>query len=88
MHSVLSEAAALQKQKAEDYNSKDSEAKQEYFPYGHYSYLQMISTKVKRLESIAFNEKNPNFESAYDSVLDLINYASFYGSYLKKKNGK
>ncbi len=50
MHSVLSEAAALQKQKAEDYNSKDSEAKQEYFPYGHHSYLQMIQTKVKRLE--------------------------------------
>ena len=88
MHSVLSEAAALQKQKEEDYNSVDSEAKQEYFPYGHYSYLQMIQTKVKRLESIAFDDKKPNFESSYDSVLDLINYASVYGAYLKKKNGK
>ena len=57
-------------------------------PYGHHSYLQMISTKVKRLEAIAFNDKNPNFESSYDSILDLINYASFYGAYLKKNNGK
>jgi hypothetical protein len=48
----------------------------------------MIQTKVRRLESIAFDDKQPNFESAYDSVLDLINYASFYGAYLKERNGK
>jgi hypothetical protein len=48
----------------------------------------MIHTKVKRLESLAFESKTANFESAYDSVLDLINYASFYGAFLKEKKKK
>ncbi len=86
MHSVLKEAADLQKLKAQDYNSKNSEAKEEYFPYGDLSYLQMIQTKVKRIEAVVTSKENINFESAYDSVLDLINYASFYGAYLKNKN--
>ena len=45
----------------------------------------MLHTKIKRLESLAFENDKPNFESSYDSVLDLINYASFYGAYLKNK---
>ena len=85
MHSVLKEAAKLQQLKEKDYKSQSSESKQEYFPYGDLSYLQMLYTKIKRLESLAFENDTPNFESSYDSVLDLINYASFYGAYLKNK---
>jgi hypothetical protein len=88
MHSVLSEAAALQELKGEDYKSKGSESKKEYFPYDDASYLTMIHTKVRRLESLAFETKTANFESAYDSVLDLINYASFYGAFLKEQKKK
>lgn len=83
MHSVIKEALALQNKKGDDYGNFD-EAQSEYFPYGDKSYLTMLHIKLKRLDNL--KDKKANFESAYDSILDVINYAAFYGAYLKSKN--
>ncbi len=82
-HSVLEEAQAIQDAKSQDYGDID-EARSDYFPFGHYSYLHMLHTKMRRLTALAENPNKPNFESAYDSVVDLINYAAFYGAFIKE----
>jgi hypothetical protein len=88
MHYVLTEANALCERKSQDYNNADSSnsvdpARNDYFPYGHQSYLHMLWTKFKRIETVVLSGKeSANFESARDSLLDLINYASFYAAYL------
>lgn len=68
--------------KHEDYNSLVK--LEQYFPFGDKSYVQMLHVKTLRLVSLADNPK-PNFESAKDSVLDLINYSVFYLDYMEKK---
>ena len=83
MHSVIKEALALQNKKAGDYGDYDV-AQSEYFPYGDESYLTMLHIKLKRLDNL--KNKDAKFESAYDSVLDVINYAAMYGAYLKNKH--
>ena len=56
---------------------------EEYFPYGHKSYAQMIHVKAKRIVNLAKKQVIPCNESTEDSLLDLINYASFYYDWLK-----
>ena len=68
--------------KHQDYNS--AVTLEQYFPFGDKSYVQMLHVKTLRLVSLADNPK-PNFESAKDSVLDLINYAVFYLDHLQRK---
>ena len=61
-------------------------ARIEYHPYGDISYLQMLHTKLKRIESMVMLEKDgktPNFESKRDSIVDLINYAAFYYAWVE-----
>ncbi len=86
IHPALIEAAKLQKRKGEDYGTTDL-ARSAYMPYGHQSYLHMLHTKLKRVEAVVLAEKGTpvNFESAHDSLLDLINYASFYVAFLKQE---
>jgi hypothetical protein len=88
-HPSLVKAQEIMDRKSEDYNgSADVDpARKEYFPYDVYSYLHMIHTKVKRLESVLLNNNGAtNFESAEDSALDLINYAAFFHAYLEQQN--
>lgn len=88
IHPVIMDAIKLQKKKGETYNGPNDIdlAKSQYFPYGHESYLTMLHIKLKRIEGIALDKNRPiNFESTYDSILDIINYASFYGAYLKQQ---
>lgn len=61
--------------KDNDYNS-DIEL-EDYFPFGHESYVHMLNTKVLRLRSL-LNTDVCNFESQLDTVNDLIAYAVFY----------
>lgn len=63
--------------KHEDYSSV-ALGLETYFPFGDKSYLQMMHVKMQRLISLAQAEGEPNFESMYDSVLDLINYSVFF----------
>ena len=68
------EAMHLLSKKAQDYNTGVD--RRDYFPFGLTSYSHMIHTKSLRLVSLCKSDKNPNFESARDTLLDLINYAA------------
>lgn len=82
---VLREVTELRIKKGNDYNSGvelDS-----YFPFGHESYSQMVYLKGLRLVSLVKllrAGKQAVFEGIYDTVLDCINYAVFYGEWLLK----
>jgi len=75
--------------KTEDYNAERiqdpnfrlDDKRIEYFPFHDYSYLQMIHTKINRIESLV-NVDLPNFEGLMDSVVDLGSYLIFYYSFL------
>lgn len=81
----MREASRLLVRKAHDYNRDNPDlSKRNYHPFGHLSYLQMLHTKLERLKSVAGQEET-NFESARDSALDLINYATFYAAWLEEE---
>lgn len=86
---VLEEAKALQLKKADDYQSPTSPVTQaHYYPRGVSSILDIMNSKVLRLYSVLhkMEQGEPvNYESAEDSAIDLINYASFFVSYYRKK---
>ena len=78
---ILQQAIDVQQAKAKDYGTD----RERYFPYGHVSYLTMLIIKVERLKELM--GRQAVHESAMDSVVDLINYASFYGDYLQRMEG-
>lgn len=78
------EAAALALRKAQDYNSGVI-TRNAYFPMGLTSYVQMINVKALRLVSLISQPGTPNFENARDTLLDLINYATFAVEWLDKE---
>lgn len=80
---LISPAIAMVIKKGEDYNS--AVKLDDYFPFGDYSYIQMIHLKSTRLVSLTNLGAAPNFESIQDTVLDLLNYAVFYLNYLEKR---
>ena len=88
---VLKRAAEIQTKKSSDYQNKNSRIKQAmYYPRGCNTILDTMHAKVLRMQSvIEAMESDPlysqNFESLEDSCLDLINYASFFASYMQGK---
>ena len=87
---VLEECKLLQLKKSNDYQNKNSSIKQaDYYPRGCFTILDIMHGKVLRmrsvLEAMESNNYDPNFESLEDSAKDLINYSSFFVSYLRKK---
>ena len=82
---ILKDAAALKEAKSRDYQgSKWSE--EDYFPYGEQSYLHMLWTKMLRLRSVLEREEGEvNFESAEDTLVDMINYAAMMAAYMENK---
>lgn len=87
---VLEECKILQLKKSEDYQNKNSSIKQaDYYPRGCFTILDIMHGKMLRiksvLEAMESNNYDPNFESLEDSAKDLINYSSFFVSYLRKK---
>ena len=88
---ALEEAAAIQNKKSNDYQNVESRIKQaQYYPHGCATILDLIHSKVLRMYSVMEameNDKNyqPNFESLEDSAIDLINYGSFFVSYMRGK---
>ncbi len=83
---TIEEAMDVVVAKGEDYNSSGVEL-EEYFPFGDWSYTQMLHLKVTRLRSL-LNVEEPNFDSRKDTLIDLINYAVFYLSYLQNAEGE
>lgn len=84
------DALLLVMKKSADYNGAeliDDAQRDGYFPLGAASYVQMIHTKSQRLLQLVRNDlegKPPNHESARDSCLDIINYASFFAERLAR----
>ena len=79
---VLGEAFLLQLQKASDY--QNAAGRDVYFPLGLASHATIINMKAQRLVSLAAKSGEPAFESARDTALDLINYASFLVEWLDR----
>jgi len=83
---ILKDAAALKEAKSNDYQgSKWSE--EDYFPFGTQSYTHMLWTKMLRLRSVLEREgkEEINFESAEDTLIDMINYSAMFAAYLENK---
>jgi len=73
------EIAELRAKKGADYNS--SVKLRDYFPMGHASYFQMMHLKTKRAESlieVIQQGGEPNFEGLRDTLLDALNYITFW----------
>lgn len=88
---ALEEAKAIQLKKSNDYQNAESRIKQaQYYPHGCATILDLIHSKVLRMYSVMEAMENdktykPNFESLEDSAIDLINYGSFFVSYMRGK---
>lgn len=86
---ILEECAEIQGKKAQDYQNAASSVQQaDYYVNGVQSIYDVMHGKMLRIKSIQETILNdpefvPNHESLRDSVVDLINYASFYGAYLE-----
>ena len=78
---VLEAAADLKLKKSQDYQGSQF-TEEDYFPFGHHSYIHMLHTKMLRIRSVA-EQDTTNFESLYDSLIDMINYAAMYGAWVK-----
>ena len=80
---VMKDAIALKEQKSADYQG-GMWTEEDYFPYGHHSYLHMLWTKMLRIRSVA-EQEDTNFESLEDSLVDMINYAAMYAAWLENQ---
>lgn len=79
MSPVHLEIAQLRAKKGADYNSCVKLT--DYFPLGHQSYVQMMHLKAKRalsLVDIASKGGEANFEGLRDTLLDSLNYTTFW----------
>ena len=88
---VLQECIDLQNKKATDYQNTASRIKQaDYYPNGCLTIHDIMHAKMLRMQSVmeamlADPNYAPNFESLEDSAKDLINYSSFFVSYVRGK---
>lgn len=80
---ALGQAGLLALRKTADYD--DGESRDDYFPLGLASYAQMLHVKVRRLLLAARRPRELNFESARDTCLDMVNYASFAADWLARQ---
>ena len=80
---ILKDAADLKQRKSEDYQG-GRWSEEDYFPFGHQSYMHMIHTKYLRMRSV-MDQNNPNFESLEDTLIDMINYCAMYAAWLENE---
>ena len=86
---ILAECAEIQKKKAQDYQNDASSVQQaDYYVNGVQTIYDTMHGKMLRIKSIQETIQNnpdfePNHESLRDSVVDIINYATFYAAYLE-----
>lgn len=80
---IMKDAITLKERKSKDYQG-GLWTEEDYFPFGHQSYLHMIHTKYLRIRSVA-GQDNTNFESLEDSLVDMINYCAMYAAWLENE---
>jgi NTP pyrophosphatase (non-canonical NTP hydrolase) len=76
---IIKKVSLLRAKKGNDYNT--SVQLKDYFPFGHFSYAQMVHLKSTRMLSqleVIKRGKALNFDGIQDTLEDLINYATFY----------
>lgn len=86
---VVERVAELVDKKGQDYNGRESV--HDYFPFHHKSYVQMLWVKLMRILHVTKKQdagEKLNFETAQDSVEDLLAYTVFYLDYLQKEKLK
>ena len=74
---VLESVAELKEAKSKDYQGGIF-SEEEYFPHGQLSFNHMLWTKMLRLRSVTERDNNDeiNYDSAEDTLRDLIAYAA------------
>lgn len=85
MSPVWLELQALREAKGKDYNDVPG-GRDAYFPYGHFSYANMLQTKNLRIQSLLAalqKGREVNFEGLYDTVKDLVNYGTYYAEAMR-----
>jgi hypothetical protein len=88
---VLMECITLQGKKSRDYQNPNSTIVQaDYYPHGVDTIFDIMHAKMLRIKSVLEAMQYdptyaPNFESIEDSGKDLINYTSFFCSYIRGK---
>ena len=85
---LIDPAIAMVIKKGADYNNGGRDDLHAYFPFGMKSYAQMIHVKNSRFVSLAKQTTAPNYESARDTLLDLINYCVFALDWLNEGEAK
>lgn len=86
---ILQECAEIQAKKSQDYQNPASTVQQaDYYNNGILTLFDSMHGKMLRIKSIQETMLHdpsfkPNHEALRDSVMDLINYASFYAAYLE-----
>lgn len=95
---AVAQAQLLVLRKSADYNQAGGAGKDpatadrdQYFPFGAMSYAQMVHVKAQRLNSLVLKAADsggtPNFEGIRDTLLDIINYSSFWIERLDREGG-
>ena len=78
---ILKDAAALKERKSADYQGSQF-SEEDYFPFGHQSFIQMLHTKYLRMRSVV-EQEDTNFESLEDTLVDMISYAAMYAAWVQ-----
>ena len=84
---VLRDAAELKELKSKDYQG-GLWVEEDYFPFGHKSYIHMLWTKILRIRSVAEQNGDVNFESLEDSLKDLSVYSAMYAAWVINEKNK
>lgn len=83
---ILCECADLLEKKSRDYNTGFS--RDDYALYGRRSHIQSIHTKYLRLRSLAEHDREVNFESLIDTLMDLACYSAIAIDWERRNAGK
>ena len=78
---IMKDAIDLKERKSQDYQG-GRWTEEDYFPFGHQSYMHMIHTKYLRMRSV-MDQETTNFESLEDTLIDMINYCAMYCAWLE-----
>ena len=80
---LLKEAAELKERKSKDYQG-GMWSEEDYFPFGHESYMHMIHTKYLRMRNVAEKDE-VNFEALEDTLIDMAVYSCMYAAWVINK---
>ena len=80
---IMKKAIDLKERKSQDYQGSVF-SEDDYFPYGHKSFMHMIHTKYLRMRSVVEQKGETNFESLEDTLIDMIAYCSMYAAWIER----